>query len=122
MLDNGGFELPAVSAFQYSPTASSAVWTFENQAGVATKGDWFSVETPEGRQGAFFQNANSSARQGVLLNSGAYKVVFKAISRHVTPANPLQVYLTASSASIPVLVRSVAQSELSSSEWRIFES
>ena len=122
MVENGGFELPAVSAFQYAPTATSASWTFENGAGVATKGDWFSVDAPSGRQGAFFQNANASARQVVLLNSGTYKVVFKAISRHVTPANPLQVYLTASSASTPVLVASVAQSALSSLEWRSFES
>ncbi|MFM8337389.1 MAG: hypothetical protein ACKODK_17665, partial [Opitutaceae bacterium] len=122
MLENGGFELPAVGTFQYSPTASSAAWTFENNAGVATKGDWFGVDAPEGRQGAFFQHANASARQVVLLNPGTYKVVFKAIGRHVTPANPLQVYLTASSASTPVLVASVAQSALSSSEWRSFES
>jgi len=38
MIENGGFELPAVSSYQYSPTAASASWTFENNAGVGNQG------------------------------------------------------------------------------------
>jgi hypothetical protein len=84
VLQNTGFEAPAVGTgiFQYDPTGSS--WTFAGSAGISGNGSGFTAgnsNAPEGTQVAFLQQTGSFSQTVAGLAAGTYQLSFQAAQR-----------------------------------------
>ncbi len=91
VIQNSGFETPAVSTYQYNP--SGGKWTFTGNAGVQKNGSAFgAAAAPDGVQTAFLQHSGSagSMSQTVRLRAGSYSLSLKAARRN-TQVQPIQV-------------------------------
>ncbi len=79
MVRNSGFESPLLTSYQYRPIDS--VWIFIDDAGIEHNGDAFAAaDAPEGLQAAFLQRLGSVS-QNIYLDSGYYRIRFKAAQR-----------------------------------------
>ena len=76
---NPGFETPAISGWQYSP--SSASWSFSSAGIDHNSGTWYATTGHEGVQAAFIQGAGSISQFITAGTAGLYAITFQAEGR-----------------------------------------
>jgi archaellum component FlaG (FlaF/FlaG flagellin family) len=83
VLQDTGFETPALVATSYQIAPSGSSWSFVGLAGIASNGSDFTAgnpAAPDGNQVAFIKGTGSLS-QSVYLDAGAYSVSFMAAQR-----------------------------------------
>ena len=93
VLANGGFESPVVTGLRYTPN-QAAGWFFANKAAIQANGSVFkAAAAPEGIQTAVLQGTSNqlgSMSQTLTLDTGIYKLTFKAARQADDVVQPLK--------------------------------
>jgi hypothetical protein len=112
---NPGFENPVfgVNSWAYTPSVASSRWTFEGGSGISRNGPWFSPVAVAGLQGAFLQGTGAIS-QIVTAPAGTYQIKFRAVARHETSSNGVQVYFNGA------VVATFSDTSFTKTEWQQF--
>ena len=111
---NAGFETPAISGWQYSPSGAS--WSFSGAGMDHNSGTWYASTSHEGVQAAFIQGTGSVSQFVNVSSAGIYAITFQAEGRAGTHG-PEGIMIQVDG----VTVATWTDSAVSQSQWQTYQ-